>query len=451
MTNPLQSLIKVRREELPLSLLMFSYFFLVITSFWVLKPVKSAIFIEFYDQTGFDFLTLQLTAAQAELLAKILNMVVAFVAVIAFTLLSRRLQRQRLTYVFMAFFLAGYIFYSFGIDAPSDGTVWTFYLFGDLWTTLMVTTFFAFLNDSVTPGGAKRMYGLVVLGGVVGGAFGSTFVRVWIASLATSHWLWICFGMGVAIMVVAGVAGRLVERNPPPVRAAEAQPEVKSSNPALEGARLVLRSPYLLSIVTIVGLYEITSQVLDFQFKATISHYLDGPEIGRQMTTIYAISNWVSMLVQLFLTNFLMNRYRLNVSLLVLPAAIALGSGCFLAFPILWIGSLLNTADSGFAYSINQSAKEALYVPTSREEKYRAKAFIDMFIQRFAKVLAIGVSLATTTYFTDFSSVQWLALFTLLIVAVWGYAAVYAGKRFEALSERVQPDAPTSEVSAEGR
>ena len=67
-------------------------------------------------------------------------------------------------------------------------------------------------------------------------------------------------------------------------------------------------------------------------------------------------------------------------------------------------------ADSGFAYSINQSAKEALYVPTSKEEKYKAKAFIDMFVQRFGKVLAIGVSLVTTTYFVDFSTVRWLSI-----------------------------------------
>ena len=52
----------------------------------------------------------------------------------------------------------------------------------------------------------------------------------------------------------------------------------------------------------------------------------------------------------------------------------------------------LNTADNGFSYSINQSAKEALYVPTTREEKYKAKAFIDMFVQRFAKALAVGLS-----------------------------------------------------------
>ena len=60
----------------------------------------------------------------------------------------------------------------------------------------------------------------------------------------------------------------------------------------------------------------------------------------------------------------------------------AAGSLAFLALPTLWLGSLLNTADNAFSYSINQSAKEALYVPTTEDEKYKAKAFIDMFVQR---------------------------------------------------------------------
>ena len=101
-----------------------------------------------------------------------------------------------------------------------------------------------------------------------------------------------------------------------------------------------------------------------------------------------------------------------------------------MAMPILWVGSFLNTADNGFSYSINQSAKETLYVPTSRDEKYKAKAFIDMFVQRFAKALAVGLSLLITTLFTAFSTIRWLSLFTMIIVIVWIFAVRYAGRKF---------------------
>ena len=436
MAHPFKSIMNIRREELPLSLLMSGYFFLVITSFWVLKPLKKNLFIGYYDEIGFSLFDWHMEAAQAELIAKVLNMVVAFVAVIVFTLLVRNFRRQQLTYIFTGFFLISYVGYSFVINSPSDFTVWTFYLFGDLFTTLMVATFFAFLNDSVTPDAAKRLYGLVGLGGVLGGAIGATFFWRMLEYLSNSSWLWICFFISVMILVLANAAGRLVERNPPPERSErtkDVSPDQKE-NPALAGAKLVFKSPYLLSIVAIVGLYEITSQTLDFQFTATISHYLDGPDLKRHFAMIYALSAIVALLVQLFLTSFVMTRYGLKTALLVLPVAIVIGSAGFLAVPILWAGSLLNTADSGFSYGLNQSAKETLYVPTSKDEKYKAKAFIDMFVQRFAKVLAIGVSLGITTFFADFSSKRWLSLFTMAIVSVWILAARYAGKRFHEMT-----------------
>ena len=109
--------------------------------------------------------------------------------------------------------------------------------------------------------------------------------------------------------------------------------------------------------------------------------------------------------------------------------------------PILWFGGLLNTADSGFSYSLNQSAKEALYVPTSRDEKYMAKAFIDMFVQRFAKALAVGVSLGVSTAVDDFSGIRWLSAFTVPLVIAWGIAARTAGRRFHELGE--DGEAPT--------
>src|SRR5512147_3189253 len=142
--SPLSAILDIRREELPLALLMFAYFFLVITSFWILKPIKKALFIQFYDQAGFTLMTWTMTASQAELLAKVLNMGVAFVAVAVFTWLARRYYRHQLALMFTAFFLACYVVYTPMIEKPGDWVVWTFYLFGDLFSTLMVATFFAF-------------------------------------------------------------------------------------------------------------------------------------------------------------------------------------------------------------------------------------------------------------------------------------------------------------------
>lgn len=449
MSNPLKSIVNIRKDELPLALLMSGYFFLVITSFWILKPIKKGLFIQFYDVAGFNLMDWHLAASQAELIAKVLNMVVAFAAVVVFTLLVRHMRRHWLTLTFSIFFIFGFIYYSQVIETAEDWTVWSFYLFGDLFSTLMVATFFAFLNDSVTPDKAKRLYGLIGLGGVAGGVFGTTMGSIWIHTLSMSNWLWICVLLAVLIIVFSMLAGRMVEKDPELNKidaktAIDSATEKPPGNPALEGARLVFASRYLLSIVAIVGIYEIVSTIIDFQFTTTIAHYLDGDAIGRQFTLMFTITNWVSLAVQLFLTSWIMTRFGLKTALMVLPFMIMLGSIAFLALPVLAVGSLLNTVDNGFSYSINQSAKEALYVPTSSEEKYKAKAFIDMFVQRFAKSIAVFVSLAISMMFTTFESIHYLSILVLGLLIVWYFAARYAGNHFAAreklLAESTQSD-----------
>ena len=437
MNSIFKSIMNIKKKELPLALLMFFYFFLVIVSFWILKPIKKAIFITFYDQTGFDLLGWHLGAAQAEQVAKVMNMFVALIAVVVFTWLVRRMHRQQLTLVFSVFFMVAYVIYSMVINNPTDVTVWTFYLFGDLFSTLMVATFFAFLNDSVTPEAAKRLYGLIVLGGVTGGFFGTMVLRVWIEKVSTSTWMWICLGIALVIIAVALAAGRLVSKNPPEYKVVSSKQEKtkKKSNLLTEAGKLVFKSKYLLSIVAIVGLYEIVSTTIDFQFSSTISHFLDGDAIGVQFSTIFLITNCVAMFVQLFLTSFIMTRFGVKTALFILPVAMIFGSLAFLAVPILWVGSFLNTTDNGFAYSINQSARETLYTITTREEKYKAKAFIDMLGQRFAKALAVGVSLAVTSIFAAFSALRWLSLFNVIVVLLWLMAVRYAGNKFKDVTE----------------
>jgi ATP:ADP antiporter, AAA family len=430
----LKGIFNIKKEELPFSLLMATYFFLVITSFWIVKPIKKSLFISYYKATnGFDLFGWHMLGSQAELIAKVLNMVVAAVAVTVFTWLARKYIRHQLTIIFSIFSIICFVFYSTLVNNPGGATVWSLYLFGDLFSTLMVPTFFAYLNDSVTGDQAKRLYGLVGFGGVLGGAVGATTLAAFIKKVSNPTWMLIMAAVSVIIILVAVAASRLI---PSKEKAVETKPPVekKEGNPAIEGARLALASRYLLAIVAIVGFYEMVSTIMDFQFSSTVEHFVPGENIGAHFSKVFAITNIAAMIVQLFFTSFIMTRFGVGVALLVLPFAAMAGSTGFLLFPSLWTGSALNTADNAFSYSINQSAKEALYVPTTKDEKYKAKAFIDMFVQRFAKSVAVGLSLILTSFFTEFSTIRWLSLLVALILVVWIFAARYAGRKFEEMT-----------------
>jgi len=326
MRNPFRQIFAIRRDELPTALLMASYFFLVITSFWFLKPIKKTLFLSYYHpeaQGSFDLLGWQLAGPQAEGLAKILNMAVAAVAVVVFTWLSRRFVRQQLTTIFSIFFAACYLIYIplFPKDlsvAGQDMVVWSFYLFGDMFSTVMVVTFFAFLNDSVNSDGAKRLYGLVGFGGVVGGAFASAARVAAGPRVSETGWLLILAGVAGVIIVLGQLAGRRVDR-----ARADAQPEEETApapdtaaptgNPVTEGARLVFSSGYLLAIVGIVAMYEVVSTIMDFQFSQTVVHYSANPEaLGRHFDIVFAFTNNAAMVVHLFLKSFVMQRFNVG-------------------------------------------------------------------------------------------------------------------------------------------
>src|SRR5690606_2296906 len=236
----------------------------------------------------------------------------------------------------------------------------------------------------------------------------------------------VCAVATAAILGLALAAGRLVAR---PV--AVATPPQLEPPRTLSAARLVFGSRYFLTILGIVSIYEVVSTVLDLHFSYTITHLLSGDAIGRQFSTVYVITNSVSLLVQLFVTTPLMRHRGVTAALLVLPIVAGGASLTFALIPRLWTGSLLNTADNAFSYSVQQSARESLYVPRPSEEKYPAKAFIDMFGQRVAKGIGVLLSLLFAQTLTGMTAVRSLSIVTAALTVAWIALALHAGRRFD--------------------
>ncbi|MFB0565361.1 MAG: NTP/NDP exchange transporter [Candidatus Aminicenantaceae bacterium] len=438
MKNILKAIQDIPREKLPKALLMSSYFFLVITMFWVLKPMKKGVFASFYKEGGFNLFGWQMAASQAEQLAKVLNMVMAVIGVVVFTMLARRITRQKLVFIWALFFSACFVVYSGLITNPTGVIAWTFYLFGDFFNTIMVVLFWAFLNDIVHSEEAKRLYGIIGLGGVLGGWFGSGVVAAFVKKAGKPPLLLACIGGALLIMVIAFFVGRIAKKEETAVPAAEeSQPKTempKKSGAAIEGAKLVFASRYLLAIVAIVGIYEIVSSIMDFQWTTSVINSVTKENLSAYFGSVYFVTNSVAVFVQLFLTSLVMRKFGVGIALLFLPIAALCSSTAFLIFPILMVGNALSVSDNGLNYSINQSSKEALYVPTTPEVKYRAKAFIDMFVMRFSKAIAVVINLVVTGAI-GLGGIRWLAFASISLLVIWIYAVRYAGRQFRKMTQ----------------
>ena len=439
-------------KKIAFTVVMFLYINLALTIFWILKPLKKSLFIGLYDgDKTFKLGSMEMLGSSAELLAKGMNLLIAFMLVIFLTLVTRLAKRQRLTYCCMGLIIAMTFYFWLQINEPSESTVWLFYWFGDLYISLMLAAFFSFLHDTVDLRNAKRLYGFIVLGAVSGGAVGSTYFRGWIEEMSNQQWLNTIIGIGVVICLLAFAAGWMAksiphhEPNPSPNDVPK-----KKFNAAIEGASLVFKSRYLIAIAGIVGFYEITSEVLDYQFTAMTERFVPKEDIGSHFGTVYAIGNIAALVVQLCFSIFAANfpKYRIHWTLLALPLAVALCSLFFIIVPILFAASLLKISDSTFAYSVNQTGRETLYNPLSRQEKYIARAFVEVFIQRTGKVAALLIAFLVPMFLntrneagqleTNMLGLQLLGGFTCIIVAIWFYCVKIVGRKFEALEREQQ-------------
>ncbi|HEX9652106.1 MAG TPA: Npt1/Npt2 family nucleotide transporter [bacterium] len=433
--NLLKQFFDIRREEWPKAILMSVYFFLVIATFQALKPMKRGAFLSYYGETTFDFLGRMFSGPEAEQIAKVLNMVFAYVIAIVFTLMVRKLARQNVILIFCAVFGASFVLYALLLSDLSVGVVWSFYVFGDMFNSAMVALFWAFMNDTVVADEAKRVYGIVGLGGVIGGLVGNTIVKEYVETLGREPILLLCIAPMVVIAAIGLTVNKMAEKKQGPQPTPAAIESTPKTNAAFEGAKLVFSSKYLLAIAGILGLYEIVSNIVDFQLSATVAQFVTGDlEKDAYFGLVGFIVAIVSIFVQLFLTSLVMKRFGVGVALLFLPFSILLGSLGFLIVPTLLFATMMSASDNSLNYSINQSAKEALYVPTSRDEKYKAKAFIDMFVQRFAKVIAVVVNLVVVAY-VSIENVRWLSLVAILVIVAWIGIARFAGKKFEEISQ----------------
>ena len=426
MRVPLREIFDFKKEESPVVLLLFSFFFLTIAIFQIVKPLKKGLFLEYYG-------------ADMELYSKLANILIAGLGAMFFTYLYNRLPRQKILYIFCLFFVVSFLLVGFFSNNPSAGLIWGFYFLGDLESTLMVAAFFAYLTDISTTDQAKRLFGVIGGGGVLGGWVGATFSTTLLQTIGTQGLMVLAAVLMIIILAIVFLTERLVRRQSSfeDLKGDTADRALRSQEPftlssAFEGARLVARSKYLLAITGIMGFYEMASQVMDYQF-ATVAEPLTGVVLTQQfIADVNFFANVLAVFVQFFLVSFIVKKFGVAPALLILPLAIIFSSLAFCVVSTLYVASMMKISDNGLNYSIQQTARETLYVIATSEEKYKVRAFTNMFVQRLAK--GVGILGVLSLIFLNLS-VRYLSVITVVVAIFMIFCSVYAGRIFDRKSD----------------
>ena len=428
-----RSLIDIRKGEVEPALLFFLFWFLAIVVFQALRPLKKGLFVEHLG-------------AHMELYAKLANIGVAMLAVVVFTALYNRYGSRRLIPTLCGIFvvaLLGFAAVLGGGGIPSPSLNWSFYLFGDAWSTVWVTSFWAYLNELTRTEQSKRLYGLIGAGGVIGGLMANFAVWQYVENSGIGVLL---TAAAIATVIIAVIVLRLemIARRPgaaihrlTDTSNTDTAKASEKENAVFEGARLVVASKYLLAIAMITFLYEINSQILDYQYSSAAESLQGAGGTQAFFGRVGTVIGVISVFTQVVLVSFVVRTFGITTALLVLPAAMAAASGIYFVTPMLTTAALLTISDNSFNYSINQTARETLYVPTSDDVKYKARAFINMLVQRIGKGAAILMALGFGAMST--LSIRYLSLLAFAVIAVWIGFAWYAGRRFDQLTTEETP------------
>jgi AAA family ATP:ADP antiporter len=396
------------------------WFFSTITALWLLKPIRTASLLTHLGAAELPYLRLG-----------------AVIAVLGYSRVVNRFSRIEVvrgsSVLFALVLLAFWVALHLGgeVLGAQRWFVWAVFILVDVYSTVMVTVFWTYTNDVVSRAEADRLYGPIGVGGILGGIAGGVLVDTLVNRFGPVDMLLWC----AALVLFGGGLGWLTESIlkpaprvvlPAPL-AADAPSRPRAG--ALDGAREVLKNPYLLSIVAIVLAYEFAAAVTDFVINVVFERAFDSEvEIAQMYGRLGWIVSGTALLSQLVIVPWLLPFKR--AALLVPPVIMLAATLGFAFFPVVALAIVLAASDRGLNYSLQQAVKESLYVPLPDVQKYKAKAFIDVFVDRAGKALS-SVALLTIIAVGGVSIAACIVV-ALVALVVWILAANALGRAYRA-------------------
>ena len=449
----------VRAGEASTALLLSLNVFLILTAYYVLKPVREALILG----QGSAELKSYLSAGQVLLLA---------IVVPLYGRLASRVARRRLINIVTAIFVACLVvFYVLAQAGVSLGVV--FFLWIGIFNVMIVAQFWSFANDVYTSDEGERLFPIVAFGASLGAVLGAGTAAELIKPLGVYELMLVGAGLLVLEVMITNYIDtkehRRTESHLPHAETTAMMPaattefrmetgehklaESKEETPKSQGVfALVFRTRYLLVMAFMLMLNNWVNTTGEFILGSVVhdaaqddvasgqagSLSVEG-YIGEFYSKFFAVVNIVGLLIQLFLVSRIIKYMGVRLAVLFMPF-ISLGAYGVLAFyPILSAVRWAKTAENSTDYSLNNTVRNMLFLPCTREQKYSGKQVIDSFFVRMGDVLSAALVYVGTTYFALNSS--GFAKFVIVLVFVWIFLAFVVGRDYQRLVASGQPPA----------
>jgi len=409
-----------RPGELRALVLAGAFHFLVLASYYVLRPIRD----EIGAAGGLENLSWLFTATLAAML----------LANVAFGAVATRLSRRRFIPLAYRFFIVTLL--GFGLLLGTSPWVdRAFYVWVSVFNLFVVSVFWAFMADLFAPEQGKRLFGFIAVGGTLGAIAGGAVTAGLVGQVGSATLLLIS-------AVLLEVAAQCVRHFPAGsavggAQASAAKPEWPLGGTFWSGIAHVFRSPYLLGISAFMLLHSVTSTLVYFQ---------QADVVGREFTSRVARTaffaqldiavNVLTVLVQVFLTGRLLKWLGVGLTLALLPLVSLAGFAAMALAPSLALLAAFQVARRAVNYAVSRPAREVLFTVLPREDKYKAKAFTDTFVYRAGDQVGAWSYPALRALGLGLAGVSWVAV---PLAAAWCSLSLWLGRQQATLQNGVRP------------
>ncbi len=367
--------------------------FLLLFAYYLLKPIREGLIVG-----GVGPEIKSYTAALQALLLLFL--------IPAYGRFSSRVNRIRLITWVTLFFISNLaVFYMLGKTTALDLGI-PFFVWVGIFNVMLIAQFWAFANDIYSPEQGRRLFALVAIGATTGGIFGPWVAKPLIKVLG----LYGPMPIAAVVLGVCIVISRLVHARAGAAHGVRGQEVDRKAPLGKEGGfQLIWRQRYLLLIAFLILLLNAVNTTGEYILSKTVrgaadqalaaAPTADPREFTQQFVGLFYADyqfwvNVVAALTQVILVSRIMTRFGVRPALFVLPLIALGGYGLIATAPLLGIIHVVKAvkiAENATDYSLNNTVRHALFLPTSREAKYKAKAAIDSFFWRMGDLVSAGL------------------------------------------------------------
>jgi AAA family ATP:ADP antiporter len=413
--------IDIEPHERPLVGWCWLYIFSVLSSYYILRPIR--------DQAG---VAGGVNNLQWLFTATLVGMLVLNVP---FAYLVKTLPRRRFIPLTYHFFVANIVVFAVLVHwADAAQAVWVgriFFVWVSVFNLFVVSTFWQMSVDIFSPEQGKRLFGLIAAGATLGAIVGSGTTAVLARHVPP---MLLLLGAAVLLEIAVLSARRLSALSAAlDQRPVSGGAEAPIGGSVLAGMTRALGSPYLLNVSAFLLLFAITSTFLYFEQAAIVSRsFTDRGAQTAFFATVDLLVNVLALIVQLFLTGPLVLAVGVALPLALLPALTVVGFGVLAAAPTIMAIATLQVVRRAADYAITRPAREVLYTVVSREDRYKAKSVIDTVVYRLGDQL--GAWSVAGLRASGLAAGQ-ISLVVIPIAVVWLLNAVWLGRRQARLAE----------------